>query len=112
MLFFSTIGSWFLAKIGFGATGVIAGSIAAGIQAMIGNVAAGSFFAMLQGAAMAGSNLVPVIGLTMTTIIAYPFKGAANIVITIFGLKPCQDSEKCVCPVSVPDAWKLIRNKE
>ena len=34
--------------IGFGGTGIGAGSIAAGIQSWIGNVAGGSLFAKLQ----------------------------------------------------------------
>ncbi len=38
--------------LGFGAAGPIGGSIAAAIQASIGNVAAGSLFAFLQGLAM------------------------------------------------------------
>ncbi|KAJ8128554.1 hypothetical protein O1611_g5081 [Lasiodiplodia mahajangana] len=43
-----------LAAAGFGAEGVVGGSIAAGAQAGIGNVAAGSTFATLQSAAMGG----------------------------------------------------------
>ncbi|KAK0636470.1 hypothetical protein B0T17DRAFT_519208 [Bombardia bombarda] len=43
-----------LGLAGFGANGVIGGSIAAGIQAMIGNVAAGSAFATLTSAGMGG----------------------------------------------------------
>ncbi|CAI4214011.1 unnamed protein product [Parascedosporium putredinis] len=42
-----------LAVAGFGAQGIIGGSIAAGIQATIGNVAAG-VFAIFQSAGMAG----------------------------------------------------------
>ena len=38
--------------IGFGAAGPIGGSIAATVQASIGNVAAGSLFSILQGVAM------------------------------------------------------------
>jgi len=41
--------------MGFGATGVVAGSLAAAWQAYIGNVAAGSLFAMLQGIGAAGA---------------------------------------------------------
>jgi len=41
--------------IGFEATGVVAGSLAAAWQASIGNVAAGSLFAMLQGIGAAGA---------------------------------------------------------
>ncbi|KAF8460812.1 hypothetical protein BDZ91DRAFT_738264 [Kalaharituber pfeilii] len=43
------------AAIGFGAAGPVAGSIAAGWQASIGLVEAGSLFAMLQGIGMAGA---------------------------------------------------------
>ncbi|OTA86310.1 hypothetical protein M434DRAFT_399952 [Hypoxylon sp. CO27-5] len=43
-----------LAAAGFGANGIAAGSVASGIQAGIGNVAAGSVFATLQSAGMAG----------------------------------------------------------
>ena len=48
--------------IGFGAAGPVAGSIAAGIQAGIGNVAAGSLFATLQSAAMGGFGVAIVSG--------------------------------------------------
>ncbi|KAH9036235.1 hypothetical protein EDB85DRAFT_1889048 [Lactarius pseudohatsudake] len=44
-----------LGLIGFSAIGPVAGSIAAGIQAAIGNVAAGSLFATLQSIAMGGA---------------------------------------------------------
>jgi hypothetical protein len=43
-----------LAMIGFSSLGPIAGSIAAGWQAGIGNVAAGSLFSVLQSAGMGG----------------------------------------------------------
>ena len=43
-----------LTAVGFGAGGVVAGSIAAYWQAMIGNVAGGSVFALLQSAGAAG----------------------------------------------------------
>jgi len=43
-----------LTTVGFGSAGVIGGSIAAGIQASIGNVAAGSMFALCQSAGAAG----------------------------------------------------------
>lgn len=39
--------------LGFSAAGPIAGSLAAGAQAYMGNIAAGSTFAYLQAAAMA-----------------------------------------------------------
>jgi len=44
-----------LGAIGFGALGPVAGSIAAGWQASIGSVVAGSLFAFLQSAAMGGA---------------------------------------------------------
>ena len=53
------IGSGTIAAMGFGPTGIVAGSIAAGIQSGIGPVAAGSVFAALQSAGQSG--LVAVI---------------------------------------------------
>ena len=41
--------------LGFGSTGIIAGSVAAGIQSAIGNVAAGSIFASLTSMGMTGT---------------------------------------------------------
>ncbi len=41
--------------LGFGTAGVAAGSVAAGIQSTIGNVAAGSLFAITQSAAASGT---------------------------------------------------------
>jgi hypothetical protein len=41
--------------VGFGAAGIAAGSIAAGIQSGIGNVAAGSLFAMMQSLGATGT---------------------------------------------------------
>ena len=40
--------------IGFGTTGIVAGSVAAGIQSVIGNVAAGSVFAVCTSLGMTG----------------------------------------------------------
>lgn len=48
-----------LGTVGFSSTGVVGGSIAAGIQASIGNVAAGSAFAACQSMAMGGA-IAPV----------------------------------------------------
>ena len=51
--------------IGFGSTGIVAGSIAAGIQSAIGNVAAGSIFATLTSWGMTGTfTLLGKIGLS------------------------------------------------
>lgn len=44
-----------LPLIGFAKAGVVAGSIAAGIQSTIGNVAAGSVFAALQSVGATGA---------------------------------------------------------
>ncbi|KAK3339570.1 hypothetical protein B0H65DRAFT_511754 [Neurospora tetraspora] len=49
-----------LSFMGFGSSGVVGGSIAAGIQGMIGNVVAGSWFATATSAAMGGYG-VPVV---------------------------------------------------
>ena len=48
-----------LRGLGFGAAGVVAGSIAARIQAIIGNVAAGSAFAIAQGIGARGIRNLP-----------------------------------------------------
>ncbi len=50
-----------LRGIGFGVQGVSAGSIAAYIQSILGNVKAGSLFAKLTSAGMTGSFLVPIV---------------------------------------------------
>ncbi|KAF2133286.1 hypothetical protein P153DRAFT_381724 [Dothidotthia symphoricarpi CBS 119687] len=52
----------FLTAAGFTAGGIAAGSIAAGIQAGIGSVAAGSTFAILTSAGMAGFGVPIVLG--------------------------------------------------
>jgi hypothetical protein len=44
-----------LTAAGFGTTGIVGGSIAAGVQAGIGNIVAGSTFAALQSAGMTGA---------------------------------------------------------
>lgn len=59
--------------MGFGVGGVIAGSKAAAIQSIIGNVAAGSLFSMIQSSVMRGivtaviatGIVIAVIGVTM-----------------------------------------------
>ncbi|KAI8960643.1 hypothetical protein F5Y11DRAFT_329014 [Daldinia sp. FL1419] len=52
-----------LGVLGFGANGIVGGSIAAGIQSGIGNVAAGGVFATLQSAGMAGYGAATVNGI-------------------------------------------------
>ncbi|KAK4159828.1 hypothetical protein QBC43DRAFT_373515 [Cladorrhinum sp. PSN259] len=51
-----------LGFFGFSSGGVIAGSIAAGVQGMIGNVAAGSLFAICQSAAAGGAGAAVLTG--------------------------------------------------
>ncbi|KAH8994543.1 hypothetical protein EDB92DRAFT_288237 [Lactarius akahatsu] len=53
-----------LGAVGFSAAGLVVGSIAAGIQAGIGNVAAGSLFATAQSVTMRGalSGVVTAVG--------------------------------------------------
>jgi len=50
--------------MGFGASGPVAGSVAAGIQSMLGNVGAHSVFAYLRSAAIGGYGLTVVNGIT------------------------------------------------
>lgn len=54
--------------LGFGATGIVAGSAAAGIQSAIGNVAAGSIFAGLTSAGMTGALTTTAIGGGLTSV--------------------------------------------
>jgi hypothetical protein len=49
-----------LSGVGFSASGVVAGSWAAGVHASIGNVAGGSLFALAQSVAAGG--LLPIVG--------------------------------------------------
>ena len=58
-----------LAAAGFTGTGVVAGSLAAGWQATVGNVAAGGLFAGLQSVSMGG--------FTSATYAAFTAGGAA-----------------------------------
>ncbi|KAI0479845.1 hypothetical protein F4859DRAFT_477531 [Xylaria cf. heliscus] len=51
-----------LGLVGFGATGIVGGSIAAGIQSAIGSVVAPSVFATLQSAAAGGYGVAAVSG--------------------------------------------------
>ena len=56
--------------LGFGAAGVVAGSIASLIQAIIGNVASGSMFAISQSIGATG-NLPCLIIIVVAIIVAY-----------------------------------------
>lgn len=67
-----------LGAIGFSAAGPVAGSIAAGWQASIGSVVAGSLFAFLQSAAMGGAAIGLFTGI-----------GAVGGLITLVGLGAC-----------------------
>ncbi|KAF6039679.1 hypothetical protein EB796_002010 [Bugula neritina] len=55
-----------LGAIGFGSGGVIGGSVAAGIQSSIGNVAAGSVFSALQSLGAAGLSMSGLAAATVT----------------------------------------------
>ncbi|RDW83501.1 hypothetical protein BP5796_04992 [Coleophoma crateriformis] len=59
----ATLTSPLLATMGFGASGPIAGSVAASLQSMVGNVGAHSTFAYLQSAAMGGYGVATVNGI-------------------------------------------------
>ncbi|KAJ7616732.1 hypothetical protein B0H17DRAFT_1152607 [Mycena rosella] len=61
-----------LAAIGFGSLGPIAGSIAAGWQATIGNVAAGSLFAFLQSVGMVHAVTILLWGLRSLVVGPWP----------------------------------------
>ncbi|EPS97650.1 hypothetical protein FOMPIDRAFT_1024944 [Fomitopsis schrenkii] len=69
-----------LGLLGFSAAGPVAGGIAAGIQAGMGNIAAGSLFAGAQAIAMGGS--LPAIGYAGAGAVA----GAAGAVGTWLGV--------------------------
>jgi hypothetical protein len=56
-----------IGALGFTAGGVLSGSCAAGVQAMIGNVAAGSLFATLQSAGVLGLSTAAMTALFTTT---------------------------------------------
>lgn len=53
-----------LATMGFGASGPVAGTVAAWLQSILGNVGTHSMFAYLQSAAMGGYGVTAVSGIT------------------------------------------------
>eukprot|EP01084_Bolivina_argentea_P295534 508825_1 len=55
-----------LSALGFGAIGITAESIAAGIQSSIGPIEAGSIFAMLQSEGMAGMSATTTLGIALS----------------------------------------------
>lgn len=74
---FASLSPTVLAAVGFGPTGPVAQSIAAGIQSSIGSVSAGSAFAILQSAAMGGQAkaifpLIEIFGAAMTILGVVP----------------------------------------
>ncbi|PQE03858.1 integral component of membrane protein [Rutstroemia sp. NJR-2017a BBW] len=56
-----------LGALGFAAYGPVAGSFAAWIQAFIGNISAGSLFAILQSAAMGGCGITVFVGICIVS---------------------------------------------
>jgi hypothetical protein len=69
-----------LTVAGFTSTGIAAGSIAAGVQAGIGNVAAGSAFAVLQ--SMGATGLIAAVG--TGAVVALPIIGGAYYLYNYF----------------------------
>ncbi|KFZ07988.1 hypothetical protein V502_09630 [Pseudogymnoascus sp. VKM F-4520 (FW-2644)] len=57
-----------LTSMGWGASGPVAGSVAASLQTMLGNVGAGSIFAYLQSAAMGGYGVAAVNGVAQACV--------------------------------------------
>lgn len=81
--------TFFLELIGFAASGVLPGSIAAGIQSTIGNVAAGSIFATCQSMAATGAVGTVAVGTVATVgavvaapVIYYGAGPAMNLALT------------------------------
>ncbi|KAJ4268698.1 hypothetical protein NW762_002765 [Fusarium torreyae] len=71
-----------LAAAGFGANGIVGGSVAAGAQSVIGNVVAPGVFATLQSAGAGGYGVAVVHGIVQ----------GAGVIATAAGLKspPCE----------------------
>ena len=71
-----TLGSKSLARIGFGAGGIIAGTFAAAWHSGIGNAAAGTLFAALQslGASGLGIYLFGIPGALLAALVPYGFR--------------------------------------
>ena len=59
-----------LRGLGFGAAGVVAGSVAAALQVIIGNVVAGSWFAIAQSIGATGS-LPCIVMLLIAAVVGY-----------------------------------------
>ncbi|KAL7551793.1 hypothetical protein ACHAWF_014995 [Thalassiosira exigua] len=65
-----------LTAIGFGPSGIIGGSIAAGVQSSIGNVAAGTMFSALQSAGASG--VISAAGITSAGVFVATLPGGSN----------------------------------
>lgn len=101
-----------LSLFGFGAAGIVGGSLAAATQASIGNVVAGSTFAMLQGAGATG---MFVNGMTAGAVAATA--GAAAKVVND-GKEQDEDNEsenpenRTQCPHICPDCGADMSNAQ
>lgn len=83
-----------LGAAGFGAGGVVAGSAAAAIQAGIGNVAAGSLFAVCQSVGAAGLATSTMVGATAAGTVAGVAGGAVTHVVKGKDEGPCSICNK------------------
>mmetsp|Transcript_12394 Transcript_12394/g.16273 ORF Transcript_12394/g.16273 Transcript_12394/m.16273 type:complete len:170 (+) Transcript_12394:69-578(+) len=94
-----------LTLAGFGAGGIVSGSIAAGIQSGIGNVAAGSLFAAAQGAGATGAIASMTVGATATAATA----GVTAVVLD----KKKNMARKCkICAKALPDSKEKKPSKD
>ncbi|KAI0133284.1 hypothetical protein F4776DRAFT_624885 [Hypoxylon sp. NC0597] len=95
-----------LAAAGFGANGIAAGSVASGIQAGIGNVAAGSAFATLQSAGMAGYGAAIVNGVIQA--------GGAAIAVATTGVAAAKanfrKAQECSDFTLIEKPWAWLRD--
>lgn len=89
---FASLSPAILAAVGFGPTGPVAQSIAAGIQSSIGSVSAGSAFAILQSAAMGGQAKA-----------IFPFIGMFGAAMTIWGVVPAVEQVIRGIPDKIPE---------
>ncbi|KAI5900242.1 uncharacterized protein SCHCODRAFT_01168136 [Schizophyllum commune H4-8] len=124
------LGPAMLGVIGFGSAGIVAGSLAALIQASIGNVAAGSVFAALQAAGATGT--IPAAGVHIAGVVgtaatgggkmAYDFAKAHELdkKAQVAGLVACNVGKKaydigagtaCNVGASVVQGWYAMWNR-
>ncbi|KAJ7690026.1 hypothetical protein B0H14DRAFT_3906548 [Mycena olivaceomarginata] len=90
-----------VAAIGFGAMGPVAGTIAAGWQAAIGNVAAGSLFAFLQSVGMVHFVTIPILG------VAVAGSGAVALAKVTGALQPASRWVQ----TTATSAWQWLRTR-